>query len=38
MFVRIVQDIKNVKVDDLISVNIKNGVINARVLEVNDGE
>ena len=35
---KVISDIKNVKVDDLISVNIKNGVINARVLEVNDGE
>ena len=35
---KVISDINNVKVDDLINVNIKNGVINARVLEVNDGE
>ncbi|MBQ2873116.1 MAG: exodeoxyribonuclease VII large subunit [Bacilli bacterium] len=35
---KVISDIKNVCVDDMISVSIKNGNINAKVIEVNDGK
>ena len=34
----VISDIKNVSVDDIINVNIKNGIINAKVVEVNNGK
>lgn len=34
----VVSDIKNVKVDDIVNISVKNGIINAKVLEVNDGK
>ena len=34
----VVSDIGNVKVDDIVNINVKNGIINAKVLEVNDGK
>ena len=34
----VVSDIENVSVDDMINVSIKNGVINAKVVEVNNGK
>ena len=34
----VVSDIGNVKVDDVVNINVKNGIINAKVLEVNDGK
>ena len=35
---KVVSDISNVKCDDIIDINIKNGIINAKVLEVNHGK
>ena len=35
---KVVTDIENVSVDDMINVNIKNGFINAKVIEVCNGE
>jgi len=35
---KVISDIKNIMVDDMINVNIKNGSINAKVVEVNDGK
>ena len=35
---KVISDIKNVRVDDMINVSIKNGIINAKVVEVNDGK
>ena len=35
---RVVSDIKNIKVDDIINVSVKNGIINAKVVEVNNGK
>ena len=35
---KVISDIKNVSVDDIINVNIKNGIINAKVVEVNNGK
>lgn len=34
----VVSDIGNVKVDDIVNISVKNGIINAKVLEVNDGK
>ena len=34
----VVSDVKKIKVDDMININIKNGIINAKVVEVNDGK
>ena len=35
---KVVSDIKDVCVDDMINVSIKNGIFNAKVVEVNDGK
>jgi len=35
---KVISDIKKIKVDDVININIKNGMINAKVVEVNDGK
>jgi len=35
---KVVSDIKNIKVDDIINVSVKNGIINAKVVEVNNGK
>ena len=35
---KVISDIKNVCVDDMINVSIKNGIINAKVVEVNNGK
>ena len=35
---KVVSDIDNVSVDDMINVSIKNGIINAKVVEVNNGK
>ena len=35
---KVISDIKNVCVEDMINVNVKNGIINAKVVEVNDGK
>ena len=35
---KVISDIKNVCVDDIINVDIKNGMINAKVIEVYDGK
>lgn len=35
---KVISDIKKIKIDDIININIKNGIINAKVVEVNDGE
>ena len=35
---KVISDIKNVCVDDMINVSVKNGIINAKVIEVNDGK
>ncbi|MGN1358746.1 MAG: exodeoxyribonuclease VII large subunit [Bacilli bacterium] len=34
----VVSDIDDVKVDDIVNISVKNGIINAKVLEVNDGK
>lgn len=34
----VVSDIGDVKADDIVNINVKNGIINAKVLEVNDGK
>ena len=35
---KVISDIKKIKTDDIININIRNGIINAKVVEVNDGE
>ena len=35
---KVISDIKNIKVDDVINVNVKNGIINAKVVEVCNGK
>jgi exodeoxyribonuclease VII large subunit len=35
---KVISDIKNLKVDDMINVSVKNGNVNAKVIEVNDGK
>jgi len=35
---KVISDINNVKVSDILNINIKNGNINAKVIEVNDGK
>ena len=35
---KVVSDIKKIKVDDMINISIKNGMINAKVVEVNNGK
>ena len=35
---KVISDVRNVCVDDVINVNVKNGIINAKVVEVNDGK
>lgn len=35
---KVISDIKKIKIDDIININIRNGIINAKVVEVNDGE
>jgi len=35
---KVISDIKNVFVDDIINVSVKDGIINAKVVEVNDGK
>ena len=35
---KVISDIKSVCVDDMINVSVKNGIINAKVVEVNDGK
>ena len=35
---KVVSDIKNICVNDMINISIKNGNINAKVVEVNDGK
>ena len=35
---KVISDIKNIKVDDMINVNLKNGMISAKVVEVNNGK
>ena len=35
---KVISDIEKIKVDDMININIKNGMINAKVVEVNDGK
>jgi len=35
---KVVSDINNINIDDVLNINIKNGNINARVIEVNDGK
>ena len=35
---KVISDIKSVYVDDMINVSVKNGIINAKVVEVNDGK
>lgn len=35
---KVVSDSNNIKKDDLININIKNGIINAKVVEVSNGE
>ena len=34
----VVSNIEDVKVDDIVNISVKNGIINAKVLEVNDGK
>jgi len=35
---KVISDIKKIKVDDMINISIKNGMINAKVVEVNNGK
>ena len=35
---KVISDINNVEIDDMLSINIKNGMINAKVVEVNNGK
>lgn len=35
---KVISDIKKIKTDDIVNINIRNGIINAKVVEVNDGE
>ena len=35
---KVISDINNVEIDDMLSINIKNGIINAKVVEVCNGE
>ena len=35
---KVISDIKNVNIDDVINISIKDGIINAKVLEVNNGK
>ena len=35
---KVISDIKKIKVDDMININIKNGIVNAKVVEVNNGK
>ena len=35
---KVISDIKKVKQDDVINIDIKNGIISAKVIEVNDGK
>ena len=35
---KVIDNIDKVSVDDILNINIKNGVINAKVLEVNNGK
>ena len=35
---KVISDIKKIKVDDIINIDIKDGIINAKVLEVNNGK
>ena len=35
---KVISDVKDIKVNDTIDINIKNGIINAKVVEVNDGK
>ena len=35
---KVVSDINNINIDDILNINIKNGNINAKVIEVNDGK
>lgn len=35
---KVISDIKKIKIDDIVNINIRNGIINAKVVEVNDGE
>ena len=35
---KVISDINNVEIDNMLSINIKNGIINAKVVEVNNGK
>ena len=35
---KVISDINNIEIDDMLSINIKNGIINAKVVEVNNGK
>ena len=35
---KVISDVKNIEIDDIININIKNGIINAKVVEVCDGK
>ena len=35
---KVVSDIKNICVDDMINIDIKDGIINAKVVEVKNGK
>ena len=35
---KVVSDVKKLKVDDMIDISVKNGIVNAKVVEVNDGK
>ena len=35
---KVISDINSVEIDDTLSINIKNGMINAKVVEVNNGK
>lgn len=35
---KVISDINSVEIDDMLSINIKNGMINAKVVEVNNGK
>lgn len=35
---KIISDVNKINVDDIININMRDGIINAKVLEVNDGE